>query len=232
MKLEVYADLVCPWCYVGKRRLEKALASYAGADDVELSWWPYQLDPEAGTEPVPHLTALEQKLGPEPAAAALAEIQAAAAGEGIDLRLDRAQRANTFDAHRVVALALAEAGSEVQHRVVERLMRAYFTEGRDIADHAELAALAAEAGLTGVDVQAYLASTAGVEDVRQALEEGRALGLDAVPTYVFERRWAVSGAQSPEVMGQVLLTIEAALLGGGGGCCGGGGGGCACSRSA
>ena len=232
MKIEIHADLVCPWCYIGKRRLEKALAAYPGAADVELTWWPYQLDPEAPNDPVPHEQAYADKIGdPERAATTLAEVQSAAAGEQIDLRLDLAQRVNTFDAHRVVALALAEAGSEVQHRVVERLMRAYFTEGRNLADRAELAALAAEAGLTGVDVQAHLASTAGTDDVRAQLGEGRALGLDSVPTYVFERRWAVSGAQSPETMGQVLMTIETAMLGGGGGCCGGGGAGCACSAS-
>lgn len=230
MKIEVHADLVCPWCYIGKRRLDKALAAYPGAADVELTWWPYQLDPEAPHDPVSHEQAYADKLGdPERAATVLVEVQAAAEGEQIDMRLDLAQRVNTFDAHRVVALALSAAGIEVQHRVVERLMRAYFTEGRNLADHAELAALSAEAGLTGVDVRAHLASTAGVEDVRAQLGEGRALGLDSVPTYVFERRWAVSGAQSPETLGQVLLTIETAMLGGGGGCCGGGSGGCACS---
>jgi len=230
VKIEVHADLVCPWCYIGKRRLDKALAAYPGAADVELTWWPYQLDPEAPHDPVSHEQAYADKLGdPERAATVLVEVQAAAEGEQIDMRLDLAQRVNTFDAHRVVALALSAAGIEVQHRVVERLMRAYFTEGRNLADHAELAALSAEAGLTGVDVRAHLASTAGVEDVRAQLGEGRALGLDSVPTYVFERRWAVSGAQSPETLGQVLLTIETAMLGGGGGCCGGGSGGCACS---
>lgn len=230
MKIEVHADLVCPWCYIGKRRLEKALAAYPGVEDIELTWWPYQLDPEAPADPTPHLAAFEAKVGAEQAATSMRELEAAAAGEQIEMRLDLAQRVNTFDAHRLVALALAEAGSEVQHRVVERLMQAYFVQGRNLADHDGLADLAAEAGLTGVDMRAYLASSAGVEQVRAQLGEGRALGLESVPTYVFERRWAVSGAQSPETMGQVLLTIEAAMLGGGGGgCCGGGGGGCACS---
>jgi len=229
VNIEIYSDVVCPWCYIGKRRFEKALANFPGGNDVEVTWRPFQLDPEAPAEPVPHLQAYAAKIGDQAKVdATMTELQAAAAGEQIDLRLDLAQRVNTFDAHRVVALALAEAGSEVQHRVVERLMRAYFTEGRNLADRAELAALAAEAGLTGVDVQAHLASTAGTDDVRAQRGEGRALGLDSVPTYVFERRWAVSGAQSPETMGQVLMTIEIAMLGGGGGCCGGGGG-CACS---
>ncbi len=230
MNIEIYSDVVCPWCYIGKRRFDKALASFLGAADVTVTWRPFQLDPEASIEPVPHLQAYAAKIGdPATFEAAVSELQDAAAGEKLDLRLDLAQRVNTFDAHRLLNLALAEGGCELQHSVLDALMRGYFTEGRNLADHGELAALGKEAGLNGTDVSAYLSSDAGAEEVRAQLGEGRALGLDSVPTYVFERRWAVSGAQSPQTMGQVLMQIEAAMLGGGGGCCGGGGGGCACS---
>ncbi|MGI8694193.1 MAG: DsbA family oxidoreductase [Geodermatophilaceae bacterium] len=230
MNIEIYSDVVCPWCYIGKRRFEKALAAHPGAQDVEVTWRPFQLDPEASTEPIPHLQAYAAKIGDQAKVdATVAELRAAADAEDLDLRLDLAQRVNTFDAHRLLGLALTDGGTELQHRVKERLMRAYFSEGRNVADHGELAALGKEAGLTGVDVSGHLASDAGVDDLKQQLGEGRALGLDSVPTFVFERRWAVSGAQSPQVMGQVLMQIEAAMLGGGGGCCGGGGGGCACS---
>lgn len=230
MNIEIYSDVVCPWCYIGKRRFEKALATYPGAQDVEVTWRPFQLDPEASTEPVPHLQAYAAKIGDQAKVdATLAELQAAAAAEKLQLRLDIAQRVNTFDAHRLLNLALAQGGRQLQDSVQGRLMTAYFSEGRNVADHGELAALAKEAGVTGVDVSGYLTSEAGVDELKAQLGEGRALGLDSVPTYVFERRWAVSGAQSPLIMGQVLTQIEAAMLGGGGGCCGGGGGGCACS---
>ena len=230
MQIEIYADVVCPWCYIGKRRFETALVAHPAAADVTVTWRPFQLDPEAPGVPVPHLQAYAAKLGDvDKLATSLRDLQAAAEGVHLDLRLDQALRVNTFDAHRVVALALAAGGNEMQDRVVERLMSGYFTEGRDLSDHAVLADLANDAGLTEIDIKAYLASDEGVAQLREQLGEGRALGLDSVPTYVFERRWAVSGAQSPEVMGQVLTTIEAAMLGGGGGCCGGGGGGCACS---
>lgn len=234
MNIEIYSDVVCPWCYIGKRRFEKALTAHPGADDVEVTWRPFQLDPQAPTRPVPHLEAYAAKIGDQAKVdATVAELQTAAAGEDLELRLDLAQRVNTFDAHRLLNLALAHGGSQLQHLVAERLMRAYFTEGRNIADHHELGSLAFEAGLTGLgdgqDVIGYLASHAGVDELTSQLDEGRTLGLDSVPTYVFQRRWAVSGAQSPQVMGQVLMQIETAMLGGGGGCCGGGGGGCACS---
>jgi len=229
VNIEIYSDVVCPWCYIGKRRFEKALATFPGGQDAVVTWRPFQLDPEASLEPVPHLEAYATKIGDQSKVdAAVAELEAAAAGEDLDLRLDLAQRVNTFDAHRLLNLALAQGGSQLQHRVAERLMRAYFSEGRNLADHAELAAMAEEAGLTGLDVSGYLGSEAGVDDLKAQLGEGRALGLDSVPTYVFERRWAVSGAQSPQIMGQVLMQIEAAMVGGDG-CCGGGGGGCACS---
>ena len=229
MNIEIYSDVVCPWCYIGKRRFEKALANFPGGNDVEVTWRPFQLDPEAPAEPVPHLQAYAAKIGDQAKVdATMTELQAAAAGEQIDLRLDLAQRVNTFDAHRLLDLALDQGGSPLQHRLTERLMQAYFTEGRNLADHGELAALGKDAGLTTVDVSGYLGSDAGGDDLRARLGEGRALGLNSVPTFVFERRWAVSGAQSAQVMGQVLQQIEAAMLGGGG-CCGGGGGGCACS---
>ncbi len=207
------------------------MADFPGAADVTVTYAPFQLDPDAPVQPVPHLEAYAAKLGdPERARAMVGQLESAAAGEGLPLRLDQAQRVNTFDAHRLLDLALGTGGTAVQQRLVELLMQAYFVEGRNIADHGELAALAKESGLTGVDVTAHLASDSGVAELSARLDEGSALGLDSVPSYVFERRWAVSGAQSPEIMGQVLQQIEAAMLGGGGGCCGGGEGGCACSR--
>lgn len=239
MNIEIHSDVVCPWCYIGLSRFDAALAVHPGREDVTVVHRPFQLDPEASTDPVPHLQAYAEKLGdPERVASSVAELETAAEQLGLPMRLDLAQRVNTFDAHRLVALAArpasgdddAPGGPALQHETIRRLMHAYFAEGRNIADHGELSAVAKEAGVTGVDVGAYLASDAGSAEVREQLGEGRALGLDSVPSFVFERRWAVSGAQSAETMGQVLSQIETAMLGGGGGgCCGGGSGGCACS---
>lgn len=229
MKVEIYSDVVCPWCYIARHRFAAAMAEYPGSADVELTWRPFQLDPEADAEPVPVRDAYTAKLGsPEQADELIDQVSATASAEGIELRLDRAQRANTFDAHRLLALALTEGGPAVQDRVHAELCTAYFVDGRDIADHGELAAVAKQAGLDQVDVEGYLSSDAGSAELRAELGEGRALGLSSVPTYVFERRWAVTGAQSPEVLRDILVQIEQALLTGGGGCCGGGGGGCAC----
>ncbi|MBA3525023.1 MAG: DsbA family oxidoreductase [Geodermatophilaceae bacterium] len=239
MNIEIHSDVVCPWCYIGLSRFDAALRDYPGREDVTVEHRPFQLDPEASREPVPHLQAYAAKLGdPDRVASSVAELESAAAELGLPLHLEQAQRVNTFDAHRLIALAAepssgseqAPGGPHLQHETITRLMHAYFAEGRNLADHGELAAVAKEAGLTGVDVSAYLASDAGSAVVREQVGEGRALGVDSVPTFVFEQRWAVSGAQSAETMGQVLAQIETAMLGGGGGgCCGGGGGGCACS---
>lgn len=230
MKIDIYADVVCPWCYIGKHRFDQALAEYPGRADVEVTWRSFQLDPEAPTTPVPLREAYLAKLGgAEQADELIEQVNATAAAEGLTLRLDLAQRVNTFDAHRLLALALAEGGRAVQDRVQDELGTAYFVEGRDIADHAELTAIAKQAGLDGVDVGAYLGSYAGTEELTAELGEGRARGLSSVPTFVFEQRWAVSGAQPTEIMLDVLAQVEQVLVTGGGGCCGGGGGGCACS---
>jgi predicted DsbA family dithiol-disulfide isomerase len=203
--VEIYSDVVCPWCYIGKRRFEQALARFDG--EVEVLWRPFQLDPTAPLDARPVRDVYEQKFGGTEQATRIVEhVTAVAASEGLEFRLDRALRANTFAAHRLLWLAAREG---VQSRVNERLLQAYFREGADVSDHATLATLGAEAGLHAVDVAAWLESHEGVEEVRHELGHGIELGISAVPTFVFEGRWAVSGAHDPDTMLSVLQQVAA-----------------------
>jgi predicted DsbA family dithiol-disulfide isomerase len=198
MLVEVYSDVACPWCYIGERRFAKALARFEARDDVEVVFRPYQLDPSAPRASVPLLGALERKFGPG-AAQMMARVTGAAAEEGIEMRMDRARSVNTLDAHRLVRLAEREEGPAVQRALMERLFEAYFTAGGDVGDRALLADLAAASGLDRARVDAYLASDEGLSEVRAEIEEARSLGITAVPTFVFDGRYAVSGAQAPEL---------------------------------
>jgi predicted DsbA family dithiol-disulfide isomerase len=202
MRVEIWSDVVCPWCYIGKRRFERALAGFEHRDDVEVVFKPFQLDPNAPTVATPVLDAYARKFGgPERAQEIIERVTTAAAGEGLDFHLDVAQRANTLDAHRVLDLAL-ERG--VQADVKERLLQAYFSEGRDVADHRTLVELGAASGLDPDEVAALLAGDDRLAAVLEARQEAAELGITAVPTYVLADRWAVAGAQDPDVFGQVL----------------------------
>ncbi|WP_086826078.1 DsbA family oxidoreductase [Allokutzneria sp. NRRL B-24872] len=197
MRVEVWSDIVCPWCYIGKRRLEQALELWRaeGGEDVDVRWRPFQLDPEASSDGRPLDEAMAEKFGgAEQAARMMAGVTATAAEVGLAYRLDRAVRANTLDAHRVLALA-AEAG--VQDAVQERLFRGYFVEGANLGDRATLTALAADAGLPGVDL------SGSADAVRAELAEGIAIGVRSVPTFVVGRR-GVAGAQPAEVLLDLL----------------------------
>jgi predicted DsbA family dithiol-disulfide isomerase len=222
MKVDIYSDVVCPWCYLGKRRFEAALAEFAGAAEVDVEWKPFQLDPSApaGSRPAP--AALAAKFGGEDQArAAMAHVTKIAAEDGIDYDLEGAREVNTFTAHRLLWWARQRGGPAAQAALAERLFGGYLSERADLGDHATLAAMAAGAGLAGA--AEFLASDAGVEEVKEEIGEARALGIDAVPTYVFDERWAVSGAQSPAVFSDLLEQVANATIGASaGGCCGGG----------
>ncbi|MGQ7296572.1 DsbA family oxidoreductase [Quadrisphaera sp. KR29] len=209
MKVEIWSDVVCPWCYVGKRRFEQALSRFAHADGVEVVWRAFELDPHSsshpgGTEvgPDDYAQRLSAKYGSglERGREMVASMTATAATEGLDLRFDRAVKANTVDAHQVVHLALERGGPALQDAVKERLLRAYFTEGEAVGDRAVLQRLAVEAGLDGDDVAAVLAEGRFVEAVRADEAEASALGITGVPFFVIDRKYGVSGAQSPEVL--------------------------------
>jgi predicted DsbA family dithiol-disulfide isomerase len=188
--VEIYTDVVCPWSAVGKRHFEAALARFAGRDEVEVAWRPFRL--------------VSDGVGHTPEGAG--EVARAAARVGIDHRPDLVVPADTFDAHRLVHLA---AGTPAVHELVERLFRAHLVEGRDIGDAEVLVAVAEESGIDPHVARIALAGGTGADAVADAIEAGRARGVRAVPTFVFEGRWAVSGAQDPTVLLDVLERVAA-----------------------
>lgn len=208
MKVEIYSDVVCPWCYVGERRFERALADFAGASDVEVVFRPFQLDPEAPTEAVPLAEYMERRYGPR-AAGMHGPVDAAAEGEGIRMNWDGALLANTRTAHRLLRLAELEYGAEMQKALMARLFDLHFTRRGDIASAEQLTAEATAVGMDRERVQDYLASGEGAAELEADFADARALGVRAVPTFVFEGKWAVEGAQPIE---QFRATLEQVAL--------------------
>jgi len=207
MQVEIWSDVVCPWCYIGKRRFEEALRRFAHADQVEVEWRAFELDPaaesvEAGEGP-DYADRLARKYGTSRAGAQqmLDSMTQAAAAEGLDFRFDRAAAANTFDAHQVIHLAGRRG---LQDQVKERLLRAYFTDGEPVGDRDTLVRLAAEAGLDAAEVARVLTDREHAEVVRRDEDEARALGIGGVPFFVVDRRYGVSGAQPADQLLQVL----------------------------
>jgi len=195
--VEIWADVVCPWCYLGKRRFERALAGFEHRDQVEVTFRSFELDPNAPREPRPKAALIAAKYGISEAEFAANEdrLTELAAAEGLEYHLDGGVIGNTFDAHRVLHLA-RERG--LQEAVAERFFRAYFTEQRSVFDQASLVELAVEAGLDGDEVRRVLADDTYAGEVRADIDEARALGANGVPFFVFDRRYGVSGAQSTE----------------------------------
>ncbi len=202
MRIDVVADTACPWCYIGKRRLERALASRPQRD-VEIVWRPYFLNPDVPAEGAEREAYVARRLGGRERAARLfASVAEVGAGEDIDFRFDRIGRTpNTLQSHRLVHFADAMG---CQGAVVEALYRAYFLAGRDIGDMEVLTDIAAETGIAPAETRAYLRSGADTETIVAADEKVRTLGVTGVPCFIIDRRYAVSGAQLPEVFHQVF----------------------------
>ncbi len=199
MKVEIWSDVVCPWCYIGKRRFETALERFTHKDQVEIVWRSFELDPQAPRATSGSLDEmLAKKFGISQARAATmnAQVTALAAEEGLDYRLDQARHGNTFDAHRLIHLAAAH---NLQAEAKERLLRAYFTEGRSISDPDSLVSLGVEIGLPADDVRAMLESDAYAAEVRADKRRAAAFGIRGVPFFVIDEQYGVSGAQPPEV---------------------------------
>ncbi|HEY0905371.1 MAG TPA: DsbA family oxidoreductase [Marmoricola sp.] len=205
MRIEIWSDVVCPWCYIGKRRLEKALASFP--HEVDIVWRSFQLDPSAPVEPVETVAeSLGRKYGGGPAAGRqmIDRVEAVAAEEGLLFKLHQAKRANTVDAHRVLHLAREVGGAALQGRLKEALLSAYFIETENVADHDTLVRIAAGVGLDAARVGEVLSSAAYADAVEADIREAARLGATGVPFYVVDRKYGVAGAQPAETFTQVL----------------------------
>ena len=204
MDIEIWSDIACPWCYVGKRRFEAALAEFEHRDDVAVTWRSFELDPTAPAQrSVDSATHLAEKYGMsrDEALARQRSLAEVAAGDGLDMRADLVRGANTFDAHRLVQLAKAH---DVQDAMKERLMRADHTEGESIGDADTLVRLALEVGLPEDDVRDVLATDRYATDVREDESTAMALGITAVPFFVVDRRMGAAGAHPAEALGELL----------------------------
>ncbi len=205
MNVEIWSDIACPWCYIGKRRFEAALGQFEHRDEVRVTWRSFELDPEAPPKRTGDLAGrLAEKYGMslEQARASQQNLTDTASAEGLIFRFDQARSGNTFDAHRTIALA-REHG--LQSEMKERLLSAYFTEGELLSEPETLARLAAEVGIPAADVREALAGDRHAAQVRDDELTARRLGITAVPTFVIDRALGASGAHPP---GQLLALLE------------------------
>ena len=223
MNVEIWSDVVCPWCYIGMRRFERAVASFGHPDEVTVTYRSFELDPDAPAQRSgTHAEHLGRKYGMTVAEAEQAgqQMTERAAADGLEFRFDLLRGGNTFDAHRLLHLANDHG---LQPELKERLLRATFTEGLPIADQATLVRLATEVGLPAAQVQAVLDGDAYADAVRADERQAARYGINGVPFFVADGKYAVNGAQPPEVLLQFLqrayddanqLTPVAATAGG------------------
>ena len=202
MRVDIWSDLVCPWCYLGKRRFETALAVFAYGNDVEVVHRSFQLDrsiPKGVSLRARDMLMRKYRMNEAQVIASQTRLEQLAALEGLEYHLAESDTGNTMDAHRLVHLGRDQG---IQDAVIERLFRAHFTENRSLFDHPSLVTLGSEAGLTGVDelLESDRYEDAVVADERQATE----LGVNGVPFFVLDGRYGVSGAQSVEVFADAL----------------------------
>jgi len=212
--VEIWSDVVCPWCYIGKRRFEHAVAELGGEIELDVSYRPYQLDPTASPgKSQPVFEAYTKKFGgPEQAQAIIDRVTEDAAGEGLEFRMDRALRANSLLAHRLLWLAEQPESPVEQSVMKERLLRAYFVDGIDIGEPDALADCAAEVGFERDDVIDFLESERGRAEVSAYLTDAADLGITAVPTFVINGQWAIPGAQDAETFVNVLRRLNDKLV--------------------
>ncbi|HUA42900.1 MAG TPA: DsbA family oxidoreductase [Streptosporangiaceae bacterium] len=204
MQVEIWSDIVCPWCYLGKRRFERALADFDHRDRVEVVHRSFELDPSAPpgvTTPTVELLASKYRMSPAQAERAQRQMEERAAADGLAFRMDGLRSGNTRDAHRLLQLA-KDAGR--QDELMERLQRAYFTDQESIFDHESLTRLASDAGLDAAEVSDVLASDRYTDHVETDEKMAQALGATGVPLFVIDRRYGISGAQPAETITAVL----------------------------
>lgn len=207
IQIDIVSDSICPWCFIGKRRLEKALAERPDLK-VDITWRPFQLNPDMPAGGMDRADYVAAKFGsPERARQMYANVAGVAAQEGITVAYDLLKRTpNTLDSHRLIRWA---GGAGVQDKVVELLFQRYFEQGADIGDHDILVAVAVEAGMDGTVVRDLLASDADLEIVRAEDAHARKLGIQGVPCFIVGGRYAVSGAQEPEAFLEIFKRVEA-----------------------
>ncbi|HET8879193.1 MAG TPA: DsbA family oxidoreductase [Arthrobacter sp.] len=230
MKIEIWSDVACPWCYIGKRRFETALAGFPHRDSVEVHWRSFQLDPSLpnhydGTE----LDYLSNRKGMDPAQVAgmFDHVAAQAAAEGLQYRFDNVVVANSFAAHRLIHLAGVHGKQDVAK---ERLLSDHFEHGQDIGNRSYLTSLGLELGIDAAEVDELFTTDKYADDVRRDVAEGRALGVSGVPFFVIDRKYGISGAQPAETFeaalnqawqeSHPLVMVDAAAGGDGGQACG------------
>ena len=211
MRIEVWADLVCPWCYIGKRRLQSALAERGIADEVEIVHRAFQLDPTASTTTAPTVDHLAAKYGVsrDEALAMMSNVTEVAAGEGLEYHLDRTMTGNTRNAHRLVLWA-QEQDPVAAQRLLEAMYSAYFAQGRGVFSTDDLVALAAEVGLDADAAREMLAGSAYLDQVVEDQVLARTFGANGVPFFVIDRAYGVSGAQPVEVFLNAIDQARAA----------------------
>ena len=205
IRLDIFSDPVCPWCYVGKANLDRALAQHPDHPFV-IQWHPFQLNPEMPAEGVAKRAYLEEKFGGKARVDAVHErLREVARGAGLDMNPDKPQRMpNTLNAHRLIHWAGIEG---VQQAVVNALMRAYWTEGRDIGDLATLADIAAENGMDREATLRLLHSDADADDIQARDQDARQKGVNSVPTFLIAQQYVVSGAQPTETWDKVIAEL-------------------------
>ena len=205
LRVDIWSDIACPWCYVGKRHLEAALAQFPHRDSVEVVWHAFELDTTAprvrDREAYGERLRKKYETSPAQAEAMIQRMTEVAAADGLDFQFDKIQPGNTFDAHRVIHMAHEH---HLQDAMKERLLHAYLTEGEAIGEPEVLVRLAAEAGLDAQEVRAMLASRRYEREVRADEEGARALRITGVPFFVLGGRFALSGAQPTETILQAL----------------------------
>lgn len=206
LTVEIWSDVVCPWCYIGKRRFETAAEQLRDEVDLQVVYRPYQLDPTASPgKSQPVIEAYAKKFGGhERATQIIDHVSEVAAGEGLSFHMDKALRANTLLAHRLLFLT---EGTDQQYELKERLLKAYFVDGLDIGDPETLADCAAEVGMPREAVRAFLDSNDGIAEVQAMLRTAAEAEITAVPTFVFDGRWSVPGAQDPETFVNVIRRL-------------------------
>ena len=211
ISIEIYSDVVCPWCYVGKRRLERALETAGYTQRTDIAWRPYQLNPTMPKEGMDRRVYLDAKFGGTEARRAI-EDRVAKAGEadGIEFAFDRIARTpNTFDAHRLIWFAEQQG---CQDEVAEALFNSYFTKGCEIGGLNSLAEIASDCGLNREEVEQFLASDRAVQEVRAEEEAGYRLGIRGVPYFVLNGSISISGAQSPDIFVSALQQAEETVM--------------------